>query len=166
LADVLLTIQRKSPHSSAIPVGNVTMFKSYRSPKPLDSDVQFGSSHRSTPDGDRNLSNSEFVDTVLATLDPEKEANVNTSSGTDAIDHNILDELVMADVTRHNSLPAGQGTHIGIDTDLPSSGVDFVTLDEPDDHRDIDTSSVVGSVARARVSPVSVPSEPLEQQAS
>lgn len=140
-----------------------------RSPKPLESGVPFGSSHQCTPDeGDRKLrnGNSEFADTVLATLDPEKEANVNTSSvyTTDAIDHNTLNEPVMADVTRHNSLPAGQGTHI--DIDLPSSGADFVTLDEPDDHRDIDASNVFGSVARPRISPVSIPSEPLDQEAS
>lgn len=61
------------------------------------------------PDGgDRNLGNSsnadddssEFMDTVLTILDPEKEADVNAPSSdctVDAINHNTLNEPVMAD---------------------------------------------------------------------
>lgn len=182
VADTILIKMRKSPHSSAIPVGKVTTFKpclDSSSPKPLDSDVPLGPSPRCRPEeGGRNLrnntanDNSESVDTVFTALDPEKEANVSVSSSaytTDAINHNTFNEPVMADVSRHvdtldayerNSL-AAQETR----SDLPSNGVDSVTPDEPDDHRDVDTGNSVESVARGRLSPVSIPSKPLGQEA-
>jgi hypothetical protein len=90
---------------------------------------------------------------------------------TDVINHDTFNEphAVRADVTRQvhtldtcNSLAAQVLETDTTDIKLPLNGVYLVNPDEPDG---IDTGDCVESVARGRLSPVSIFHEPLGQQA-
>lgn len=178
-------MQKQLPHSST-PDGRTTTSGSdpdSRSPNPSRSDIPLTPPLLCIPDVD-NESNSnpkealvnadddsKSMDMVVSTLDPKKEANVNTSPPVDtpdAINHDTFKESAITDDTHqmdvlhiheHNLLV--QETEIN----SPSNGVDWnswITHDDPDDHLDNDTDNCVESTAKGCISSVTAPSDSLE----